>query len=318
MWRCDHAIFFVKWGFRMTQQDMTEPITADPYCPGCGYNLRGIGSDRCPECGVAIDWQAIARSVIPWSYRAKLGRWRGFWRTVGLVSRQPLAIARDVSRPVSFRDAQLFRWLVVLVAWLPLCVMALAVRAVVGDVPGPALGNSPAWGVPQLSIWLDLLACTWTGMFIWPVPSIALLMFLACLSGAPSYFFHPRDLHVVQQNRAVALSYYACAPLTMLMVPCAMVLAMAVMIRLDMLHGVEYRICVLLGIVGFAGIPILFAICLVRALYLLKQATHCTNVRAWFTVVMLQVMGLVLMAMTLLVFPAMCGMVKLMVYSYLT
>ena len=23
----------------------------DLYCPDCGYNLRGITSDRCPECG---------------------------------------------------------------------------------------------------------------------------------------------------------------------------------------------------------------------------------------------------------------------------
>jgi hypothetical protein len=33
------------------------------------------------------------------------------------------------------------------------------------------------------------------------------------MTGLPSYFFHPRHLPLEQQNRAVALSYYTCAPL---------------------------------------------------------------------------------------------------------
>jgi hypothetical protein len=32
-----------------------EPTTADPYCLGCNYSLRGLASDRCPECGRAFD-----------------------------------------------------------------------------------------------------------------------------------------------------------------------------------------------------------------------------------------------------------------------
>ena len=28
-------------------------------CPRCAYNLRGLTSDRCPECGLTLDWQAI-------------------------------------------------------------------------------------------------------------------------------------------------------------------------------------------------------------------------------------------------------------------
>jgi len=30
------------------------------YCPECGYNLTGLGGDRCPECGVGVDLRALA------------------------------------------------------------------------------------------------------------------------------------------------------------------------------------------------------------------------------------------------------------------
>lgn len=31
------------------------------YCPRCEYNLTGIRSERCPECGQHLDWEAIRR-----------------------------------------------------------------------------------------------------------------------------------------------------------------------------------------------------------------------------------------------------------------
>lgn len=30
-----------------------------PICPGCGYNLTGIESTRCPECGRAVLWTEL-------------------------------------------------------------------------------------------------------------------------------------------------------------------------------------------------------------------------------------------------------------------
>ena len=32
---------------------------ADPTCARCGYKLRGINSDRCPECGHAREWTTV-------------------------------------------------------------------------------------------------------------------------------------------------------------------------------------------------------------------------------------------------------------------
>ncbi len=36
---------------------LLEPFLAerDIVCPGCGYNLRGLRSDRCPECGDELE-----------------------------------------------------------------------------------------------------------------------------------------------------------------------------------------------------------------------------------------------------------------------
>src|SRR5580765_6099592 len=82
------------------------------FCPACGYSLRGIASERCPECGLSIDRATISRSIIPWSHREHIGRVNALLKTIHLGTRRPSALAKQASRPVRFRDAQLFRWLV--------------------------------------------------------------------------------------------------------------------------------------------------------------------------------------------------------------
>ncbi len=39
-------------------------IDEDLYCPQCGYNLRGIPEDRCPECGFGYDRGAVRSESI--------------------------------------------------------------------------------------------------------------------------------------------------------------------------------------------------------------------------------------------------------------
>jgi hypothetical protein len=48
---------------------------------------------------------------------------------------------------------------------------------------------------------------------------LALGIWLFFVTGIGSYWFHPKSLSIVRQNRAVALSYYACGPLAYLPVP---------------------------------------------------------------------------------------------------
>lgn len=33
--------------------------TRDVGCPGCGYNLRGLASSACGECGLIVTWEAL-------------------------------------------------------------------------------------------------------------------------------------------------------------------------------------------------------------------------------------------------------------------
>ena len=55
----------------------TDDPTVGRFCPDCGYDLRGISSDRCPECGHAVDPTSLAISIIPWTHRRSLGRSQG-------------------------------------------------------------------------------------------------------------------------------------------------------------------------------------------------------------------------------------------------
>jgi hypothetical protein len=171
----------------------------DRFCPGCGYDLRGITSDRCPECGTPFDPNQPTEPQIPWSHRATLGRRRAFWRTVKLATFRTSQFAAEINRPVSFADARSFRRAVVWHAWVPLALTTVVIWIVGYELykrpwyPNDVLGSIAMWG----------------GI---PVALASLWLFLYLLFGAHSYFYHPKRLNVRQQNRAVALSYYACAP----------------------------------------------------------------------------------------------------------
>ena len=178
----------------MHSQPSTLP---DVFCPNCCYNLRGIDSERCPECGYSLAFLKISESQIPWAQRKTLGRVRAYWRTVRTVIVRKKKFWEELSRPVSLRDAQRFRWITVLLAYLSLIPLSLTV---VLDEPDAAIyrlmENEPGVFV--------------VGMM---VVHLCALLFLAGATGLPTYFFHPKRIPLEQQNRAVALSYYCCAPL---------------------------------------------------------------------------------------------------------
>ena len=191
------------------------PPDVELFCPACGYSLRGIESDRCPECGFAVDRSAAAVSRIPWEHRRRLGRVRAYWRTMWMPSRD---VASDMIRPVNYRAARLYQIVTVLIASLPIAAMA---ALPVPDNFYQALGGSlSAWPIALPSGWaIDFMLPFLAGAGFRVVVPIAIVLFFLAMTGVASYFFHPPHLTVVQQNRAIALSYYACTPLVLLVLP---------------------------------------------------------------------------------------------------
>ena len=70
-----------------------------PHCDRCDYDLTGLTSDRCPECGklIAFGWaiggqSMTERRATPWDRRGGVG---GFVRTWALAAFLPGRMARD-------------------------------------------------------------------------------------------------------------------------------------------------------------------------------------------------------------------------------
>lgn len=178
-------------------------IPHDLYCQQCGYNLRGLTSERCPECGRSLEGLRATVSRIPWVHCSEIGWFRAYWKTVWMAMFRHRRLCDEIARPVSYRDSQSFRWLTVVHAYFPILVLTMVAYA--------ATPFGPFGG--------ELLAAGYHA--VWPVVVVhgCVLLFLAAATGVPSYFFHPRDLPVNLQNRAVALSYYTCGPLAVTVLP---------------------------------------------------------------------------------------------------
>lgn len=169
------------------------PLPAGLFCPQCDYDLRGLTSARCPECGLSLAGVREGRTLIPWRNRTRRNWYWAYWLTVGMVTLHLRRLGDEVIRPGSFADARAFRRLTVLHVYallLPISIVVLVRRW--DDVTWLFGGLTIPWFVAQ---------------------QVALLLTLFAVTALPRFFFHPRHLPLVRQNRAVALSYYACGVL---------------------------------------------------------------------------------------------------------
>jgi len=202
-------------------------IAGDLFCTKCGYNLRGLTSNRCPECGYSLEELRSAVPGIPWVHRRHLGWFRAYWKTVWLVMFRQTKFCDEIARDVRFADSQSFRWLTILHVYLPI---------LVGTIVLYSFGPTEPFGDPSLAA---------AFVAVWPavVLHILLVVYLAAATGVPSYFFHPRSLPIHLQNRAIALSYYACGPLGAIFLP-------ALVGMIPMIAGLSYRweaLCLLIA-----------------------------------------------------------------------
>ena len=72
--------------------------SASQHCVHCGYDLRGLSENRCPECGQAFDPGDPPPADVPWLHRREIGAWTGFWRTVAMVLWDTRHLADQVAR----------------------------------------------------------------------------------------------------------------------------------------------------------------------------------------------------------------------------
>lgn len=232
----------------MAEDSLTQP---ELICLHCGYDLRGLDRNRCPECGEEFDPEANLRPRLPWARRSVVGRFRGYSHTVLLATFRSARIAAEINRPVSYRDAQLFRWITVVLAAIPLVIVGIILMTQVQQPVQPLEKIQRIWSIVALA-----------GMF----------PFLAFFSGIGSYFFHPRYISTDRQNRAIALSYYACAPLAFLFLPCAI---FGGMVLLNPQPSTSEIYPILGGCIGFSLVVALLLMVLLATRRLMKITTRC-------------------------------------------
>lgn len=266
------------------------------YCPNCMYDLQGLaaapnGQTTCPECGHTFTATLLAESTIPWSHRQNLGRRRALTRTASLVVFHPRKFASQLAAPVSLADALAFRRAIVLlnlaaVSLLFVCDYAyrlLFIRSFrtvefFASVASAIEGDS---GLQRFeSLYNNLF-----GLFLILPEPLGVILFLIgfgvtllFITGVHTYFFHPRTLPVVLQNRALALSYYAAAPLRW--GPLALCLAIGGFIALPfLLNNLPWPSRLITLPIVFGPLFLCVLIFWLDCLLLLRHTTHCSTTR---------------------------------------
>ncbi len=170
-------------------------IEVDLYCPKCGYNLRGLTGNRCPECGDDITIIRERKSQIPWLYRDKEGLLRAYWKTVWLVMGRNERFCLEIGREIDEGEARRFRRMTLLFAYVPFVLVTLALFGA-GFLP-----PDPETFVYAGVVHLGIVAC------------------LLVITLLPYYTLYHPSVPIEMQHRAALLTLYTCAPLAWLFVP---------------------------------------------------------------------------------------------------
>ena len=216
----------------LEQAESPPSFGADIFCPVCSYSLHAAPSNKCPECGHSLANLRNKESPIPWTRRTT-DRYRMYWQTVWLVIFRPLRFWEAYAHVVGLKDARLFQVVTVVHAYLPVIVATLAVYATMPfepEVGNPIQQMMTSGFVMQGPTVVDRAYAE-----IWPVVilHVCFVLLLPAATGVPSYFFRPRSIAPQQQNNAVAMSFYACAPLSFYPVLVLVICILAPVVSLD-------------------------------------------------------------------------------------
>jgi len=271
-----------------------------PHCPACGYNLFGIESERCPECGLEID-RRLFRSHLPWTHRRKIGRIRAFRETVWMATFHGRTVAEELNRPVNLADARRFRLICVLLAWTPITI-AMGVLLWLADVDDGELWNPHNWSAEFRTI-----ALTSMGIAVW--------VFLMGMTALPGLFL-PAGLDNQRAVRARTLMAYAAAPLAWTVIPLGLFLAAGLWWRASMNLSLQHGMGVsLLAIACIFAVVHIILLPLVGSAFVERLASGSAWWR-WITFAALSIGWLALMAITLIGIPLAVLFVAIVVESF--
>ena len=203
-----------------------DSIAQDIFCQDCGYNLRGLTGDRCPECGRSLEGLRSTVSKIPWVHRKEIGRFRAYWKTVWFVMFRQRQFCDEMARDHRYGDSQKFRWTTIAFACLP--IIAAAILGSILDARSPTDH--------------ELFNMYWSNLGLAISVHVGFILFLAAATGAPSYFFESKVIEIPLRNRAIALSYYACGALSFLFLP-AIAVVVWLNLGLDDKIGMFFMLC---------------------------------------------------------------------------
>lgn len=292
-------------------------------CPQCGYDLRGIDSARCPECGLKIDRAAALHSLIPWTYRRANGRILTYFQTVWLMTKGVRRFRDETTRPVSHRDARRF-WMVTSTLISLLLVIPAAAIGLFGNDWDKGLASltpsGAALGTASFN-WAVLLV--WDGYLPWMTGS-QILGVLAIATVAMTFgnmamlplLLNRRSLTTTQRARAVALGHYACAPLAwwpvLILLTVAMGAARAAVGGGPARRGIEVYVWGIWSLLVMALPPL---ITWLRSASLYAALTHGGFARTAWATFLLPILWLLNAGFWLLVFPWLIGGIWLLWWS---
>ncbi len=286
-------------------------LEIDRYCIGCGYNIRGLTSDRCPECG--LQTAAGEGSAIPWEGRKDLGLRRAFERTawIGAFRAKRLADARAF--PVDAKSAFRFRLLVATLAALPPAILLWIAIAVQGGT-----GFLSVWtvGQPGRPLPLALYAGAWEAPVLWSagatrlvVLPIGLFLTIYLITAAPRLWFGSGN-DASLRKRAADLSAYLFSPLIALIIP-TLAAALAWQTN-DPTSSRYWPIQSTAILVVWVGTWLIVLLCLVNSARFVAAVCHCGSAGAIWRGAGIALVWLLAVAIGLGLFPMLAGLIWLM------
>jgi hypothetical protein len=187
-------------------------------CPNCDYDLRGLSSNRCPECGLLVG--NVGALVVPWEFGARMGRTRALWRTIRLATFHPRRLACAIEGAMDRSAALKFQWTVAAIASaVPMLLLGAAMRHLIGlgifdlyqrQWDWSQAAQSRSWE-PQL-LWLAGATCI-------PILPIGAFVTFLLAAGSARMWFGGRALLPERRERGKCLASYACAPLAWSVIP---------------------------------------------------------------------------------------------------